>query len=1518
MSSGAKSRGELLDYRTYLTHQLTEARSRIKWMDVGVGLAILAVGAISYLLTVIIMDQLFTLPGVVRLALLVLFSAVTFGYIGFAVIAPVVRRVNLFYAIQQVERANPEFRNSLLNWATIQEHGAEEIPEPILKAIESRAASDLSKIDLREAIHSQHVLRAATVLLVVVTVFAIYAAFFTHKSLSRSLTRVLYPLADVAPPTETRLTGILPGDTEIPAGDPVKFEAYTAGKAPEQVVCHVASIDGSFWEPNPLTAPTEPGAPWRLTIYDQQRTFDYYLAANDFKSDVFKVRVIPSPTIKEWKLTYHYPNYTGMQQEVRDVGDIDAVEGTKVVVSCVTNVKLRASACRIALTIGGERSLIPMTVDGEHPERMQGEIILTADGTYSIDFEDETGRKPRTKPIKTIRVQRDLPPTIAFVEPADVEATVPVDGTATFRITAGDDFGLDQVRLQIRKQGNKDFLLNEGLIKPGAWPKSGVFMGTLKPKALKLAEGDVLEYGGFATDNRQPERNTATTWKEPRILRVTAPIGKQDNQQPGPESEPRHKPADIAQADPNNKKNQPPEQQDQKQDQNQQQAGQDQQQQQGKQGEQQQGLQKDGQQQQAGQKGDQQQQPDNQLTKEDQEFLKNLDDKPRPNQQQKDEQQPKKDQQQGQQGEQQRQQAGQEQKGDQKTARPDQKMADPNQKAGGQEQKGEQQPAGQDQKGQQGDSKGDQKLADAGMKQARPDQKILPENKQDEKTADQKKDDALQPDKKGDTQAPDQKGDQKAGQPDAKGDQKPGQDQQGKQAGSDQKGDQKQAGQDQKVADPGMKQARPDQKILPENKQDEKVGDQKKGDDSLAPDKKGDTLSPDKKGDTVAPDKKGDQQKGDQQKQAGDQQQGQKKSDQQKAPGDQQKGDQQQGQDQKGDQKTADPGMKPARPDQKILPENKQDEKVAEPKKGDDQKKGDDALQPDKKGDTLAPDKKGDQLTPDKKGDTQGPDQKGDQQKGDQKQAGADKKMARPDQKIGEENKQDEKIPEQKKEGDELRPDKKGDTLAPDKKGDAKAQDKKDDAHRPDKKGDTLAPDKKGDQLTPDKKGDTQTQDKKGDDALQPDKKGDTLAPEKKGDTKAPGEQQKGDQQKGDQQKQAGDQQKGQDQKGDQQKGEQPSQKKDDALRPDKKGDQMVPDEKGDQKAPGGQKGDQQKGEQQKQAGDQQKKQGGQEKGDQPGQNKGDQQKSDQPGQQKGDQSNQEKGDKPGDQAGKQKSDQFSKGQGGDHPGQNSARPGEKSGGQKKDGQPGGEKSGQEAGDQKGEGQKGQGKKGQGKGQPGQGEKGDQKSDQKGEGQGKEGEGEGKEGQGKGEGQGKEGQGKGEGQPGKGQGEGKPSDKQGQTGKPGVGRTGNDDNRGMSGGPEFDNTGGNTFDRDKADLTLRKLEDALKRKEIDPEILKRSGLNEKQFRERAKQILDKAQEMKATAMVGKERKGFGGKTDLRKRSDRAAGTAGNDQVQGLSDDVRTSVPESLRARYEAYQRSIGGGAAKQPGEKKTE
>jgi hypothetical protein len=107
-------------------------------------------------------------------------------------------------------------------------------------------------------------------------------------------------------------------------------------------------------------------------------------------------------------------------------------------------------------------------------------------------------------------------------------------------------------------------------------------------------------------------------------------------------------------------------------------------------------------------------------------------------------------------------------------------------------------------------------------------------------------------------------------------------------------------------------------------------------------------------------------------------------------------------------------------------------------------------------------------------------------------------------------------------------------------------------------------------------------------------------------------------------------------------------------------------------------------------------------------------------------------------------------------------------------------------------------------------------------------------------------------------------------------------------------------------LTLRRLEDELKKKRIDPEMLKKLGMTEDQFRERAQRALEraKAPEKVAGPLVGKEREGFGNRTDLSKRSDRKGGTLSKDDMQGLSDDIRANVPEAYRARFEAYQKSL--------------
>ena len=108
MSSGTQSaQGEYLEYGEFLAQQLRQTRTRIKLIDIVSGLTVIGVAAVSYVMTVIVLDQLLVLSTAMRVGLLLCFALVTGAYLAYAIVVPAVRRINLLFAARTVEQANP-------------------------------------------------------------------------------------------------------------------------------------------------------------------------------------------------------------------------------------------------------------------------------------------------------------------------------------------------------------------------------------------------------------------------------------------------------------------------------------------------------------------------------------------------------------------------------------------------------------------------------------------------------------------------------------------------------------------------------------------------------------------------------------------------------------------------------------------------------------------------------------------------------------------------------------------------------------------------------------------------------------------------------------------------------------------------------------------------------------------------------------------------------------------------------------------------------------------------------------------------------------------------------------------------------------------------------------------------------------------------------------------------------------------------------------------------------------------
>ena len=143
-------------------------------------LTIVIVTWICYLLIGVMLDQIIELPAIVRLILLAVCVTVTGTILILRVFIPSLSQINARYAAHSIELTDQRMKNSVLSWVELAEH-AEELPAPILRTIENKAASDLSRVRIEDAIQPQHILPSLYVLASVVVLFCFYS-FFTTKS----------------------------------------------------------------------------------------------------------------------------------------------------------------------------------------------------------------------------------------------------------------------------------------------------------------------------------------------------------------------------------------------------------------------------------------------------------------------------------------------------------------------------------------------------------------------------------------------------------------------------------------------------------------------------------------------------------------------------------------------------------------------------------------------------------------------------------------------------------------------------------------------------------------------------------------------------------------------------------------------------------------------------------------------------------------------------------------------------------------------------------------------------------------------------------------------------------------------------------------------------------------------------------------------------------------------------------------------------------------------------------------
>ncbi len=215
---------------------------------------------------------------------------------------------------------------------------------------------------------------------------------------------------------------------------------------------------------------------------------EYYVEAGPLHSKHFSLRVVDLPAVKQIKVTYHYPSWTGMAAAVEEHGgDLRAVEGTEADLQISTDRPLRDGVLAVddqqLQLSGGQGNVYTTTVQ------------MQKDGLYHVAALDQ-GQSVRLSGDYFIEASKANPPEVHITRPGRDYRSSPIE-EVTVAVNAADEFGLGDVTLHYSVNGGPEKTASV-LKQKGQKQADGSSVIALEE--YKLVPGDLVSFYATAKD----------------------------------------------------------------------------------------------------------------------------------------------------------------------------------------------------------------------------------------------------------------------------------------------------------------------------------------------------------------------------------------------------------------------------------------------------------------------------------------------------------------------------------------------------------------------------------------------------------------------------------------------------------------------------------------------------------------------------------------------------------------------------------------------------------------------------------------------------------------------------------------------------------------------------------------------------------------------------------------------------------------------------------------------------------
>ncbi len=455
-----------------------------------------------------IVDWLFLLPGYGRVLLLAI-NVGTLIWVAWHSWLRHLRRYDPVRVALEVERRHPDLLSLLVSYVQLDEdrEDAAHVSPTLIRAAKRLAVAATAPIDFREIIHWADLTRVAVfsacVVLVCGGLSLNWPEFFSTLAY-----RLLNPAARIAYPTRTTIERIT-GDLTVPQGAPVTLEAECNGLVPASGTLWIKPTGGE-WE-RVLMPQT---GPQRFAYRFEQvlRDFTYRLRLGDARSEVYRIRAVPSPHVVRTRVRLDYPAYTGLADTDADSLHLQVPEGTKVSLDLGCDRPLRKAE---VMEEGGVASPMPLDAAGR-----AAAFAWTVTQSFAFRFrwtEREHGFVYEGDVTYFVRMIPDVPPDVQILSPAEDDKATPAKRLAV-RYRAADDYGIAKAAVIYSvNEGPEQRLAAEP---PDRTPVDGQVSWPLKETIQGLKVGDTLKFAVEVADNRTGEAGPNVARSQARRLDI--------------------------------------------------------------------------------------------------------------------------------------------------------------------------------------------------------------------------------------------------------------------------------------------------------------------------------------------------------------------------------------------------------------------------------------------------------------------------------------------------------------------------------------------------------------------------------------------------------------------------------------------------------------------------------------------------------------------------------------------------------------------------------------------------------------------------------------------------------------------------------------------------------------------------------------------------------------------------------------------------------------------------------------